>query len=67
MKIELSRDRNGNKIVRFKPDHGRGFSVQTLGNMPRTHRDFDASTALSQLVAYVRQHGTDKPKDAIGL
>lgn len=67
MKIELTRDINGNKTVRFKPDNGRAFSVQTLGNMPRTHREFDPVTALSELAAYARQYGTQRQKEALGV
>ena len=37
----LWRDRNGNKALRITPANGRerGFSIQTNGNLSRTHRD----------------------------
>lgn len=40
MKTKISRDINGNKIVKISfPDTGqKGFSIQTLGNLPLTHR-----------------------------
>lgn len=35
----LSRDTNGNKTLRVKTEGSRARSVQTNGNLPRTHRD----------------------------
>ena len=35
--LTLKRDSNGNKLLQVKPDTGRAFSVQTLGNLPAAH------------------------------
>lgn len=36
--LTLKRDSNGNKVLQVKPDTGRAFSVQTLGNLPTAHQ-----------------------------
>ena len=40
---EISSDRNGNKIVKFSIN-GKSKSIQTLGNLPKTHREFSKGT-----------------------
>lgn len=35
--LTLKRDSNGNKVLQVKPDTGRAFSIQTLGNLPTAH------------------------------
>ena len=39
MKLSIGMDRNGNKVLRLKPRIGRGFSIQTNGNLPETHHN----------------------------
>ena len=66
--LKLGRDRNGNKVLRVSRRGARGFSVQTLGNLPRVHRnglDVDYATALSELRAYVAQYGTARQKELL--
>lgn len=41
--IEVSADRNGNKVLKIKID-GKGKSIQTLANLPNTHRNFTKRT-----------------------
>lgn len=36
--VGFGRDVNGNSVVRLKNQQGRGFSIQTNGNLPKTHR-----------------------------
>lgn len=39
MKVKISMDRNGNKIVSIPGNEaGRGFSIQTNGRLPSLHR-----------------------------
>lgn len=70
--LKLSHDTNGNKICSLIGDQDRrGFSVQTLGNMPETHRmtylDFNKTIALNELNAYIKEYGTDREKDILGV
>jgi len=69
--IRLSRDNNGNKILIYKPEFGgRGFSVQTNGNLPETHRMplgyFLHSVAMRELNRYIKEHGTNHQKKLLG-
>jgi len=71
MNIKFSYDINGNKIVKFTPDNGsRGFSIQTLGNMPESHRmdcnDFDRDVVLKEMASHVIKYGTTYQKELIG-
>jgi len=38
LNFTISRDLNGNKVCKVRPLRGRGFSIQTNGNMPETDR-----------------------------
>ncbi len=68
MNLSLSRDINGNKILRVRfPDGVRGFSVQTNGNLPRTHSSHEAGfEAENELNAYIKIHGTPRQKELLG-
>lgn len=72
MKITYGRDINGNTIVKASFKGARGFSVQTNGNMPRTHRaitwesDFNENQAINELNAYIKIHGTKRQKELLG-
>ena len=64
--MKIKRDVNGNKIlVVTGKDLGvsRGFSVQTLGNLPLTHKYGIADFTGSELFEYVKSHGTIKQKN----
>jgi len=68
----LSRDINGNKTFKVSGDeYRRGFSVQTLGNMPKTHRMTNDTlvlhTAMNELVAYVKDYGTKHQQDLLNI
>ena len=78
--LKLSRDVNGNKTLKYSPTNGRGFSVQTLGNLPATHsmdtETFNKPTkadrslyhkAMDELRMYIKQYGTEKQKTSLGL
>jgi len=69
--MKLSRDTNGNKTLSItKKECGLGFSIQTLGNLPKVHRmtkaDFNQAVALDELNAYVKAYGTPRQKTALG-
>lgn len=51
------RDKNGNKVVRVKTSGRGGFTIQTNGNLPQTHRDGVTSATDAEVCAYVRRHG----------
>jgi len=54
--FKLSRDANGNTIVTVRIPGHRGFSIQTLGNLPETHRTRIPNK--EEIFAYVRRFGT---------
>jgi hypothetical protein len=61
-RYSIARDRNGNRILRVQPSHGRGFSIQTNGNLPRTHRDGVGDWTVTEARDYVTRHGTPRQK-----
>lgn len=67
MKYAIARDINGNRILRITPSQGRGFSIQTNGNLPETHRDGITERTEAEARAYVAEHGTPHQKHAFGL
>lgn len=71
--MKLSRDVNGNKILKVESKDfglGRGFSVQTNGNLPKTHKmdkcNLNINVALCELHCYIKEYGTDKQKEKLG-
>lgn len=72
--LSLGRDINGNKLlkIKFRPKYrlGRGFSVQTLQNLPQTHSMNKylfmtlggQSIAVKELVNYIYKFGTKRQK-----
>jgi urate oxidase len=71
--FKLDRNINGNKIVKITRSGFTGFSLQTLGNLPHTHRrpmkerftDYDYFVVLTEVSNYVAKHGTVKQKALI--
>ena len=67
MNYRIVRDINGNRRLRVSPDDGeRGFSVQTLGNMPLTHRAGIGSYTQGELHGYVKRFGTERQRELLG-
>lgn len=67
--MKISHDLNGNKIVKISgSDLGdkrlRGFSVQTLGNLPYTNKNglSCVKTTQSEIFNFIEQHGTKRQK-----
>jgi hypothetical protein len=63
---KTGRDRNGNKIVHCSSRKG-GFTIQTKGNLPRTHRDGVTAETDAEVCAYVAAHGTMRQKRILGI
>lgn len=63
---KIGRDVNGNKILRVQSREG-GFSIQTNGNLPQTHRDGVTSETDAEVCAYVAKHGTERQKRILGI
>jgi hypothetical protein len=70
--MKLSRDTNGNKTLSItKRECGLGFSIQTLGNLPKTHTMtkayFNSTVAMGELINHVKAYGTPRQKLALGV
>lgn len=70
--LKLGRDTNGNKTIKVSfPNNATGFSVQTLGNMPDTHRmtqdSFSYKIAIAELEDYISRYGTLRQRDVTGF
>lgn len=79
----LSRDINGNKTLVIQGTdvampYTRGFSIQTLGNLPVTHKHYLHGSkrtlngsyylvAMSEVKAYITAHGTNSQKLKLGI
>ena len=63
----IGRDRNGNKLVRVKTSGRGGFSIQTNGNLPQTHRDGVTVETDAEVCAYVAKHGSDRHKRILDI
>lgn len=48
----IARDKNGNKTLRVKEGDSRARSIQTNGNLPRTHRDGIGEWTPAEVAAY---------------
>jgi hypothetical protein len=58
-------DRNGNKVLRVTIAGARGFSIQTNGNLPRTHSNGVGPWTLPEASAWVKRHGTKREQTAM--
>ncbi len=69
LKFNLSRDTNGNKVVKVTSKGQRGFSIQTLGNLPQTHamrKDNQNSHIIhDELRAFCGLYGTTHQQDIL--
>jgi 16S rRNA C1402 N4-methylase RsmH len=71
MILNIGRDTNGNKILKVTfRDKTRGFSIQTNGALPETHRmtqdTFINHIAEGELNQYVKTYGTKRQKELLG-
>jgi len=68
MKIKF--DTNGNRCLALDKSDlagARGFSIQTLANLPRTHRDGIGEHTLPEVREYVREYGSNREKKLFGI
>ena len=61
--MKLSIDRNGNRVLRVVP----GLSIQTNGNLPRTHCDGIGFWTVHEVCDWVTAYGTAKQKEKAAL
>ena len=71
MGLKLDRDTNGNKTIRVRfHSSGHGFTVQTNGNLPETHRmtpdSFNYNVAAAELKEHISRYGTLRQRDITG-
>lgn len=67
MTFKLGRDTNGNKLCKVIPQSGRGFSIQTNGNLPETDRHGVGEWTRAEVARYVWQVGTERQKTIMGI
>ena len=77
MRFKIKKDKNGNRVLFVKPAVGRGFSIQTNGNLPMCHSELcfgrwytcESSffnTIWAEAGDYITRHGTTAQKKAVG-
>lgn len=63
--LGMGMDKNGNKVVKLSFPNSRGFSIQTNGNMPKTHKmkgEINAAVIAKEAAAYIKAHGSEEQK-----
>lgn len=71
--VGLGRDMNGNKIAKFRGKDGKGFSIQTLINLPTLHRADDirdlsiqqTAEIEAEVEAYIQSFGTRRQREIL--
>lgn len=67
--MKISKDINGNKTLKIESvdtiNESRGFSIQTLGNLPITHRDGICNATIAEVKVYIADHGTKLQKSKL--
>jgi len=61
-KLTISRDVNGNKTIVINMQGHRSFSIQTLGNLPITHKSGINALTVSEVSDYISKYGTESQK-----
>ena len=62
--FRMGMDTNGNRIVHIKTRHG-GFSIQTNGNLPETHRKGAGDWTAAEVSDFVRHYGTPRQREIL--
>ncbi len=62
LSFSTSHDVNGNKVCLVKPTNGRAFSIQTLANLPTTHRSGVNEKTAAEVANYVKTFGTKRQR-----
>ena len=63
---KTGRDRNGNKTLRCSSVEG-GFTIQTNGNLPATHRDGVTAGTDAEVCEYVARQGNERRRRILGI
>jgi hypothetical protein len=75
--VGFGKDTNGNSIAKFKSGKGKGFSIQTNGNLPATHsikisgkkakelNTKELATIADETKLYIEANGTQKMRESI--
>lgn len=75
--VGRGRDVNGNKVIKISFPNQKPFSIQTLGNLPKTHRIFreydndkditpeEIDTIEREVISYVEEFGSKKQKESL--
>ena len=64
--MRIKHDINGNRCLSLDShDLGgaRGFSIQTQGNLPQTHRNGIGEHTLPEVREYIRDYGSKRQKE----
>ena len=68
--MKISSDINGNRVVKIESSDlagGRGFSIQTLGNLPQTHRNGIGPYTDDEIRKYLEMFGSARQKELFGV
>lgn len=68
--MHIKFDTNGNRVLAITSHDlagARGFSIQTLGNLPRTHRDGVGPWTEGEARQYLKHHGSPRQKELFGI
>lgn len=68
--MKMGVDSNGNRVLKVEgSDLGtkRGFSIQTLHDMPETHRNGVCEATDKELRDYIKAYGTKRQKELFSL
>ena len=65
MRLSLSIDSNGNRILKVQIGHARGFSIQTNGNLPITHSKGITQFTILELTNHIHAFGTPRQRELI--
>lgn len=60
-------DRNGNKVVKVRHAGRRGFSIQTLDNLPETHLTGVGPHTATEVSRWVARYGTARQQAVLSL
>lgn len=75
--VGFGKDSNGNSVVKLKNGKGKGFSIQTNGNLPKTHSIKQSGKKAKELTpeelkivaeeakAYIDEYGTKTMKESL--
>lgn len=77
--LGFKNDTNGNKVIRVSYPNKTAFSIQTNGNLPYSHKNFNVKTKVAELTAddlelieeevlhYIQLHGSKAQKESLKI